>query len=171
MSEIQEVIGRLLSVLTEEEQLYVEMKTLLQEERAQMVLRDAEKIELAVRAKEGLAREGKLLEECRHKVMRELGPLLGLAESETTLSAMCAALGSEGGQLRKIHGRLVALIAGVRELLEANSNFAGEALLRVQSTMRLLGRLLPDEPTYGRTQASQVPRSHMKPGRIVRQAV
>ena len=171
MTQTAEVARRLYAILSEEERLYLEMKVLLQEERQRMVLRDADGIEIAVRRKEGLAGEGKLLEECRRKLMLEMAVALGLPEHEATLSSVCVLLGSEGGDLRSIHGRLVALIAAVRELLEANSSFAGEALLRVQSTLRLLGRLLPDEPTYGRTPASQAPRPHMKPGRIVRQAV
>ena len=172
MTQTAEIARRLYAVLAEEEQLYLDMKALLQEERQQMSLRNAEQIELIVQRKEGLAGEGQLLEECRHNVMRELVEKLGLPESEGTLSRVCAALADEGTELRMIHGRLVALIAAVRELLEANSTFAGEALIRVQSTLRLLGRLLPDEPTYGRSQSSQTPRPQMmKPGRIVRQAV
>ncbi len=171
MTQTAEIAQRLYTVLAEEEQLYLEMKTLLQEERGQMVLRDAEKIELAVLRKEGLAGEGKLLEECRNNVMCELAAELGLPDREATLSRICSALGDEGAELRAIHGRLVALIAAVRELLEANASFAGEALFRVQSTLRLLGRLLPDEPIYGRSQSSRNRGSHMKPGRIVRQAV
>ncbi len=172
MTHTAEIAGRLRSVLVEEEQLYLEMKVLLQEEHEHLVLRDAERIELTVRKKEGLAGEGKLLEECRLNVLRELARAVGLPEAETTLSRACSALGDEGAELRTIHGRLVALIAGVRELLEANSNFAGEALIRVQSALRLLGRLLPDEPTYERAPSNATPRSNlMKPGRIVRQAV
>lgn len=171
MTPTAEIAKRLFNVLAEEERLYLEMKTLLQEERQRMVLRDVDGIEVAVRRKEGLAGEGKLLEECRRKVMAEMAIELGLPEGEATLSRVSAALGSEGLELRTIHGRLVALIAAVRELLESNSSFAGQALIRVQSTLRLLGRLLPDEPTYGRTAASQIPRPHMKPGRIVRQSV
>ncbi|MCH7866270.1 MAG: flagellar protein FlgN [Myxococcales bacterium] len=169
MTQTAEIAQRLYNILAEEERLYLEMKTLLQEERQRMVLRDADGIEVAVRRKEGLAGEGKLLEACRRKVMCEMAAVLGLPDEEATLSRVCAALGSESVELRSIHGRLVALIAAVRELLEVNSSFAGEALIRVQSTLRLLGRLLPDEPTYGRTPASQIPRPHMKPGRIVRQ--
>ncbi|MCP5043970.1 MAG: flagellar protein FlgN [bacterium] len=136
-----------------------------------MVARDVEKLEITVGHKEALASEGRLLEECRQKVMHELGTQYGLPEGETTLSRLCVLLGEDGKGLREVHGRMVALVAAVRELLEANANFAGEALYRVQSTLRLLGRMLPDQPTYGRVQTQRAQQAHLRPGRIVQQAV
>ncbi|MFT5694521.1 MAG: flagellar biosynthesis/type III secretory pathway chaperone [Myxococcota bacterium] len=170
MTQFADYAARLFTVLAEEEKLYLELKALLQAEREHIASRNTDEIEQTVMAKEGLAREGKLLEECRQRVMREVAVSIGLPESDATLSRISAALGEEGGELRAIHSRLVALIAAVRELLTANSTFAGEALNRVQSTLRLLGRLLPDEPTYGRSPSRQVAQPHMKPGRIVRQS-
>ena len=171
MTPVAEFVQRLCTILEEEERLYIEMRDLLQEEREVIVRRNAGDLESLVRRKDGLAREGKLLEDCRRNVMRELAQEIGLSESEATLSRICTLMGEEGSALRSIHGRLIALIAAVRELLEANANFAGEALGRVQSTLRLLGRLLPDEPTYGRRPATRNAQPHMVPGRILRQAV
>ncbi len=171
MTSVAEFAQRLYTILEEEERLYLEMRELLQEERELIVVRNAGKLEALVRHKDGLAREGKLLEDCRRNVMRELAHEIGLAEADTTLSRVCSAIGEDGSALRAIHGRLVALIAAVRELLEANANFAGEALFRVQSTLRLLGRLLPDEPTYDSKPGKRTVQPHMTPGRLVRQAV
>ncbi|MDP6980485.1 MAG: flagellar protein FlgN [Myxococcota bacterium] len=171
MTETAAIVRRLLSILSEEERLYVELKSLLQEEHARMVARDADAIEQIVAQKDALASEGRLLEECRSKVMKELGRAFGLAESETTLSRLCAVLGEEGAELRASHGRIVALVAAVRELLDANANFAGEALFRVQSTLRLLGRLLPDQPTYERNPTPTSMQPVARPGRLVQQAV
>ena len=66
-----------------------------------------------------------------------------------TLSALTNAIGSEDGGLRQAHSRLSALVGAVKELLDANASFAGKAQEQVQSTLRLLGRLMPDDPTYG----------------------
>lgn len=171
MTSIVEFASRLCTILAEEERLYLEMRQLLQEERELILRRNAGDLETLVGRKDGLAREGKLLEDCRRSVMRDLALEMGLTESETTLSRVSSVLGEEGDELRSIHGRLIALIAAVRELLEANANFAGEALTRVQSTLRLLGRLLPDEPIYDRRPGNRTSQPHMAPGRILRQAV
>lgn len=171
MTEPLAIAKRLLSVLGEEERLYVELKTLLQEERALMVARDADQLERVVAEKDALAREGKLLEDCRRKVMAELAAAVGVAESEATLSRLATLLESDGAELRAVHGRLVALIAAVRELLEANAGFAGESLVRVQSALRLLGRLLPEQPTYERSAKPAAAGAGVRPGRLVQQAV
>ncbi len=171
MTQNAAIARRLLSVLSEEERLYVELKSLLQEERALMVARDADNLDRIVAQKEALASEGRLLEECRRKVMNEMGATFGLPKGEVTLSRLCALLEDEGAELRAVHGRMVALASAVRELLEANANFAGEALMRVQSTLRLLGRLLPDQPTYEAHPSPTGQQPSARPGRLVQQAV
>jgi len=171
VSETTPTAKRLLSVLNEEESLYVELKELLQEERSLMVARDADSLERIVAQKDALASEGRLLEECRRQVMIEIGAAYGLPEGEITLARLSSLLETEGSELRAIRSRLVALIAAVRELLEANANFAGESLIRVQSTLRLLGRLLPEQPTYERNAAPTAMQVTARPGRLVQQAV
>ncbi len=154
MSGVSDLSARVLTVLEAEEQLYLEMRELLQAERESLLRLDATGIEEAVRGKESLAAEGRFLEETRLELARALGLELGLPEERPKLSILCARMGSEAGPLREAHSRLVALIGAVRELLDANSAFAGDALLQVRSTLQLLGRLIPADPTYGPQRAT-----------------
>lgn len=142
-------VQRLLTVLEAEERLYVELRDLLQREREHMVNLDARGIEEVVRRKESLSEEGRLLEESRIEVARALAHELGLAEPDPPLSRLCDHAGRDAPALRDAHSRLVALLGAVRELLDANAVFAGECLTQVRTTMGLLGRMLPAEPTYG----------------------
>lgn len=146
-SALAPVVARLAEVLAAEERLYVELRDLLQQERDCMVQLDADGLEAVVTAKEVLADEAALLEESRLAVVRELADRLGLA-SLPTLSGLCEALGFDGEPLHERHSRLLALLAAVGELVDANASFARESLLQVQDTIASLGRLLPSEPVY-----------------------
>ncbi len=142
-------VGRLLTVLGAEERLYLELRDLLQRERELIASLDAAGLEAGVRQKESLAEEGRLLEESRIEVAAALARELGVASDRPTLGQLCAALGPiRDAELRAAHSRLAALVGAVQELVAANSGFAGEAEARVRATLRLLGRLLPDQPTY-----------------------
>lgn len=138
---------RLDAVLAAEERLYLELRDALQRERECMVRLDVEGLEAVATAKEALADEAALLEESRRAVAAELAAALGLPVG-ATLSALCEALGSAGGALRERHARLVALLAAVSELVDANAGFAREGLAQVRETIASLGRLLPSEPVY-----------------------
>lgn len=143
-----DAVRRLITVLDAEERLYVELRDLLQREREHMVNLDARGIEEVVRRKESLSDEGRLLEESRIEVARALARELGLTEASPPLSLLCDHAGADAPALRDAHSRLVALLGAVRELLDANAAFAGECLAQVRTTMGLLGRMLPAEPTY-----------------------
>ena len=161
--------ARLLQVLESEERLYVEMRTLLQRERECIVGLRGEELEELVREKALLAEEGRLLEESRAAVAGELALRLGLPERGTTLSQICARLQGGAPGLRAAHTRLVALLGAVRELLEANRQFAGDAAQQVQGALHLLGRMLPPDATY----SPQLQRGHAPrpgPGRLVRRS-
>lgn len=148
MSPSAEIVKKLETVLEAEERLYVELRDLLQRERVCMVELDAGGLEEAVRRKEALATEGRLLEEARQEVARSLAAALGVAEQPPRLSTLCARLGHEGTSLREIHTRLIALLGAVRELADANASFAGDSLAQIRATLGLFGRMLPPEPTY-----------------------
>jgi len=148
MSAVETCAAELLAVLESEERLYLELRQLLQRERELIVNLDAAGLEEAVRRKEALAAEGRLLEEGRLEVAVRLARALGLPEERPTLGVLCDALGDRATPLRAAHSRLVALVGASRELLDANAGFAGESLGQVRATLRLLGRLLPGEGTY-----------------------
>lgn len=145
---VPELVARLLTVVEAEVRLYTELRDVLQEERDHIVNLDAAKLEDCVRRKESLASEAMLLEESRIELATALGGALGLPEARPRLSLLCQRLGPDAGELGEAHSRLVARIGAVRELLDANAAFAGDALAQVRATLELLGRLLPAEPTY-----------------------
>ncbi|NNL66224.1 MAG: flagellar protein FlgN [Myxococcales bacterium] len=149
MSARPESARELLEVLESEERLYRELREVLQEERVMIVKLDAAGLEDAVMRKEALSAEGRLLEEGRIAVAQRLADALGLEGDRPTLGRLCDALGDEAGDLREAHGRLLALIGAVRELLDANAGFAGDSLGQVRATLQLLGRVLPGDATYG----------------------
>jgi hypothetical protein len=139
---------RLLVVLEAEETLYRELRDLLQRERELVIDLDGPALEALVRRKESLAAEGQLLEESRLDVVRELARELGLATERPGLSELAARL-ADAAPLRSAHARLAALVASVRELLDANAVLAGDALSRVRGTLRVLGRFEPGASLYG----------------------
>lgn len=141
-------LASLLTILEAEERLYVELRDLLQKERVCMVNLDSDGLEEAVRGKEALAVEGRLLEESRSEVARALASQVGLREDPPRLSSLCERLGPRAEPLRERHSRLVALLGAVRELADANASFAGDSLAQIRATLRLFGRMLPAEPTY-----------------------
>jgi hypothetical protein len=164
---VDDGVGRLLTVLRAEERLYVEMRDLLQQERELIANLDSAGLELAVRRKEALAEEGRLLEESRVQVASALAAELGLPEARPTLSQLCDAIEGGEAELRDAHSRLTALVGAVQELLTANFSFAGDAHAQVEATLQLLGRLLPETPTYRPPGACE---SAARGGRLVRQS-
>jgi hypothetical protein len=145
---VKDLVARLLVVLEAEHALYVRLRDLLRREREVLGLLDAKRLERVAREKEELADEGRLLEESRLHVARELAGSLGVASERPRLAELCARLGAEAAPLRVAHNRLVVLIGASRELLEANSALAGESLAQVQATLRVLGGLLPEDARY-----------------------
>ncbi len=148
MSQSDEV-SRLLSLLGAEEAVYRELHAVLQRERVHITELDWQSLEEAVRTKEALADEAALLEESRVELIRALAQTLGLDEERPTLTRICQRLGGGADGLAEAHSGLASLVGSVRELLEINATFAGEALAQVQATLRVLGRLAPARTTYG----------------------
>ncbi len=168
--QIDHVAERLCEVLAAEERLYVEFRALLQRERECMVALQSERLEELVREKATLAEEGRLLEETRVAVSQELARLLGLDPAGVTLSRICDHLRGGAPALRAAHTRLVALLGAVRELLDANRVFAGDATLQVRGALRVLGRMLPVDATLP-TRPGGVGRSpRPRTGRLVRES-
>jgi len=163
---VKDLVARLLVVLEAEHALYVRLRELLRHEREVLGLLDATRLQAVAREKEELADEGRLLEDSRSHVARELGQSLGLASERPRLAELCARLGAEAAPLRAAHNRLVVLVGAARELLEANRCLAGEALAQVQGTLRALGGLLPEEARYGPSPAAAQPSPR---GRLLRQ--
>ena len=145
---IQDSLSRLIEVLRTEEGLYVRLRDTLQREHALMASRDAKGLEEVARRKEELADEGRLVEETRLLITRELARELGMDTETPRLSALCETLGPRGEELRRIHTRLVVLVGVVRELMDANRALAGDALAQVRGTLQLLGALVPGEVLY-----------------------
>ncbi len=158
--------AHLMRVLQAEEKLYLELRALLQREQACITELDAAGLEEAVRAKETLAGEARLLEESRLEVVSALAASFGWRDARPTLSQLCDRLGEAGAGLREAHSRLVALVGAVRELLDVNAAFAGRSLDQVHATLELLGRLVPAQATYG----PGGPREASGPGRLVRRS-
>ncbi len=158
-------ISHLVALLESEERVYVELRSLLQREREHMATLDAQALAGVVEAKEMTAAEARYLEESRLALAGALAAEVGLGAERPTLSELCAALGPPADALRELHARLVAVVGAVRELVEANSSFAGDSLIQIQGALRLFGRMSTVESTYGgpgREEGAAVP------GRLVR---
>ncbi len=166
MTRAPEEVDRLLAVLEAEEKLYLELRDLLQQERSLVLDLDGAGLEDLVRKKEALADEGRFLEESREAIAQELARQLGVDSEPLTLRRLSETLKAEKADgLRRAQARLAALVGSVRELLDANSAVAGEALAEVQATLKVLGRLKPSEPTYGpQFESGEVPNA----GRLLR---
>lgn len=167
MTQRAQHVARLVDLLKAEEGLYVELRDSLQREQACLVELDAEGLDEAVRQKQTLVAEARMLEGGRVALVETLAAGLGFAEGTPKLSTLCDALGGDALALREAHARLAALVAAVRELLDVNAAFAGEATGQVRATLQLLGRLAPDHGTYGPGGAGD----GGVPGRLVRQSV
>lgn len=164
---VADVVNRLQVILEAEESLYARLRDLLQHEREVIARLDAGALEELAREKEMLGDEARLLEESRVEVAAELAQGHGLP-ARSRLSEICGRLGEEGGDLRRVHHRLVILVSVVRELADANADLVGESLSEVRGTLRLLGGLLPDGALYG----PEGPGSPgLEPGRLVRRSL
>lgn len=168
MSFVTDLAERLVAVLESEEDLYRELRDVLQRERELLVALDAVAFEALVRRKETLAEEGRMLEESRVAVARELAAALGASRDPLPpLADLCARLGPTGARLREAQSRLRALVGATRELLDANATATGDALAQVRATLRMLGRVLPLDPVYG--PRGQTAPEEASSGRLVRQ--
>lgn len=168
MTEIAQHVENLRTILLAEEDLYLRMRSLLARDEEELIALDPRVIAETVDEKRMLAEEGRLFEESRTELIRELATALGLDATSLRLSELIKALGPEAGGLTELHARLSALVASTRTLVDANQSFANRSLGRVQETLRLLGRSLPEEPGYGPASRGS---SSTGRGRLVRQAI
>lgn len=168
MTELAVCVDNLRTILLAEEELYLRMRTVLSRDEEVLIALDPRVLAETVEEKRMLAEEGRLLEESRTELIRELAASLGLDATSLKLSELIAAFGDEAGDLPEVHARLAALVASTRTLVDANQGFANRSLGRVQETLRLLGRSLPDESGYGPARRSG---SSTGRGRLVRQAI
>lgn len=142
-------VARLEVVLQAEENLYLRLRELLRREEAELIDLDPGCIAQTVEEKRSLAEEARLLEDTRRALASELARALGLGDGPRKLSALIEALGDEAARLPELHGRLSALVGSTRSLLEANGSFADRSLRRVQETLKMLGRAVPERVGYG----------------------
>ena len=142
-------IAGLVEILAAEERLYLELRACLQRERAAMEELDSERLFHCVAEKEGLAAEGRVLEESRLVLARRLAEELGLDSQRPRLADICERLGDGFAGLREARARLRALVVAVTELSEANASFAGNALAQVRRTLDLFGTASERDTTYG----------------------
>ncbi len=149
MTTLSERVMRLQVVLQAEEDLYVRMRSLLRREEEELIRLDPAELDRTLAEKHALAEEGRLLEESRIVLTRELCVALGLGAEPIKLSALIDALGPDAKDLPEIHGRLTALVASSRSLLEANDLFATRSFERVRETLKMLGRSGPEATSYG----------------------
>ena len=148
MSDIARDIERLLELLDAEERLYGELRSALQREQTCLVNLEAEGLDEAVRQKETLVTEARVLETGRRTLVERMADATGIPQRPATLTDLCAALGPIADPLRDAQSRLRGLVGAVRELLEINAGLAGEAMGQVEATLTLLGRLAPAGATY-----------------------
>lgn len=168
MNGVAAQVAKLETVLLAEENLYLRLRDVLRREEAELIELDPGRIAGTVDEKRMLAEEARLHEDARRVLAAGLARLLGLPDRPQKLSALIEALGAEAGRLPELHARLSALIGSTRGLLEANGSFADRSLRRVQETLRMLGRAVPEPVGYGpgRERGDGVGR-----GRIVRAAI
>lgn len=168
MNEVTATVERLEMILRSEEDLYLRLRQTLLRDEPEMIELDPGTLARTVEEKRALAEEGRLLEESRVVVTRELAALIGLGEALPKLSRIAAILGDQAGELPVLHGRLSALIESNQMLIEGNRVFAHRSLGRVRDTLRLLGRATPQPVGYGR---SGQPAESSGRGRLIEQAI
>ena len=161
-------VAKLETVLQAEEALYLRLREVLRREEAELIELDPGRIAGTVDEKRLIAEEARLHEDARRVLVTALARVLGLPEGPMKLSALVGALGDEAGRLPELHARLSALIGATRSLLDTNGSFADRSLRRVQETLKMLGRAVPEPVGYGpgRERGDGVGR-----GRIVRTAI
>lgn len=169
MKSVEQQVTGLEVVLQTEENLYLRLRDVLRREELQLVELDPAQIADTVDQKRSLAEEGRLLEDSRRALTSTLARSLGLGDQPVKLSALIELLDDEAGRLPELHGRLSALIQSTRGLLEANGSFSERSLRRVQETLRMLGRAVPEKVGYG--PGSERGAAAMGRGRLVRAAI
>lgn len=167
MTEMREGVARLAVVLEAEEDVYRRLLDVLRREEEELVTLDAANLDGITGAKRALSEEAKLHRDARLELTRRLATSLGLGPVTPRLSALIEALGEEAGPLSELHARLAALLESTSALVDANARFAERSLVRVQDTLRLLGRAVPEVEGYGPGRAS----SRRVAGRMIRAAI
>ena len=168
MTTVQKNVAGLQAVLQAEEDLYLRLRSLLRREESELIGLDPSVLEETVEEKRAFAEEAKLLAESRVVLTSDLAGALGLERQGQRLGDMLAPLGDEAAQLPAIYSRLKALVGSTQALLDSNESFSNRSLSRVQETLRMLGRAVPEEVGYGPSahRASSAGR-----GRLVRQSI
>ncbi len=169
MKSVEQQVTGLEVVLQTEENLYLRLRDVLRREELQLVELDPAQIADTVDQKRSLAEEGRLLEDSRRALTSALARSLGLGDQPVKLSALIELLDDEAGRLPELHGRLSALIQSTRGLLEANGSFSERSLRRVQETLQMLGRAVPEKVGYG--PGSERGAATVGRGRLVRAAI
>ncbi len=149
MKGVDQHVAGLEVVLQAEENLYLRLRELLRREEDELIELDPARIAQTVDEKRSLAEEARLLEDSRRALAGALAVALGLGDRPQKLSVLIEALGGEAARLPELHGRLSALVGSTRSLLEANGGFSDRSLRRVQETLKLLGRAVPERVGYG----------------------
>lgn len=169
MKTVGQQVAGLEVVLQSEENLYLRLRGVLRREEEALIGLDPGEIAEIVDEKRSLAEEGRLLEDSRRALTATLARALGLPDAPQKLSTLIGLLGDEAGRLSEQHARLSALIQATRGLIEANGSFSERSLQRVQETLRMLGRAVPEKVGYGPGAASID--ASMGRGRLVRAAI
>lgn len=168
MSAHTDVVARLEVVLESEEETYRRFKRLLRREEDELIALDPVVLEQTTAEKQAVAAEARLHGESRIELTRALARVLGLDDATPRLSTLIGLLGDDAGSLPDRHARLAALRDSTRALLASNEQFASRSLGRVQDTLRLLGRAIPDADGYGPGRAGGRKTGR---GRLIRAAI
>jgi flagellar biosynthesis/type III secretory pathway chaperone len=146
------LLEKLIELLESQKHLYAGLLKVLQEEKAAAVNSHLEALNRAVKEKENVLLEIRILEEQRIKMLNQVAAALGLPVGGLTLKRLAQkAPHPYAGRVTACRSSLLSLTQSIQEINNSNRRIFKRSLQLVRGSINLLGNLRAPAPVYGQT--------------------
>jgi flagellar biosynthesis/type III secretory pathway chaperone len=149
---MEELLEKLLGVLTGETELYRGLLQLLQEEKKAVVCAELKGLNETGKEKESLILKIRILEEERVKLLKKIAAAVGSPSPSLTLNELARSVKEPfTTRLTECSSTLLALLQSIQELNHTNKALLLHSLELVRGSMTLLNNVMAAHPVYFRT--------------------
>ena len=140
---------KLIGLLESQTGLYSSLLTVLQAEKAAALNSDLEPLNRAVKEKENVLLEIRILEEQRLNMLNQVAGFIGKPTRQLTLKRLAQQLPDPyAEQVRTCRSNLISLTQSIQELNNSNRKLFRRSLELVKGSINLLGSLRSPAPVY-----------------------
>jgi flagellar biosynthesis/type III secretory pathway chaperone len=146
---MDELLEKLIGLITGEKQLYGSLLTVLQDEKAAVTGAGLEALNRSVKEKETVLLKIRILEEQRTNMLSQVAERLGLQAENLTLARLAREIPEPyAGQVRACRSSLLSLTQSIQELNNSNRHLFRRSLELVKGSINLLINLRAPYPIY-----------------------